>query len=317
MISINERSRGLFLEMIERAEELAITYQVLTNGAHLIDAGIQVPGSYEAGKLVSRICMGDLGSIDIVTLDIDEFWWPGVQVTVRQPTIACMAAQYAGWAIKNGKFFAMGSGPARSLYRGEAIFEKIDYHDNASSAVIVLEGNTLPGEEVAQYIAEKTEVDPKHLYMIIAPTSSIVGCVQISARIVETALHKMLELGFDIEKVVAGTGLSPIAPVAKDELQAIGKTNDCILYGGKVYLYVQVKDSSIEKIIDHIPSSSSPDYGKKFYEIFHNHGCDFYKVDPLLFAPAEIVINNVATGSFYQAGALNGSILRQSLMEDY
>jgi methenyltetrahydromethanopterin cyclohydrolase len=260
--------------------------------------------------------MGDLGRIDIVTLDLDKFWWPGVQVTVRQPAIACMAAQYAGWVIKNGKFFAMGSGPARSLYHREAIFEEIGYRDNASSAVIVLEGNALPDKEVAQYIAEKTKVDPKHLYMIIAPTSSLVGCVQISARIVETSLHKMLELGFDIEKVAAGTGLSPIAPVAKDELQAIGKTNDCILYGGKVYLYVQVKDSSIEKILDHIPSSSSPDYGKRFYEIFQAHGGDFYKVDPLLFAPAEIVINNIATGSLNRAGALNSSILRQSLMGD-
>ena len=35
---------------------------------------------------------------------------------------------------------------------------------------------------------------------VVAPTASIAGCVQVVARILETGLHKMDALGFDITR---------------------------------------------------------------------------------------------------------------------
>ena len=78
----------------------------------------------------------------------------------------------------------------------------------------MLEGRELPGEDVAAFVAEKCGVKPEQLTLLIAPTASLVGSVQIAARSAETGLHKLVELGFDVRRVTAAFGLCPLAPVA-------------------------------------------------------------------------------------------------------
>jgi methenyltetrahydromethanopterin cyclohydrolase len=301
--------------MIAGAEVLGIAAETLSNGATVIDAGIRVPGSFRAGKLFAEACLGGLGEVEFVRLSYGDFWLPGVSVSVSHPHIACMASQYAGWAIKREKFFAMGSGPARALYAGEELFAKLDYKDQVEVAVLLLEGRKLPGEEVAAYVAGKCGVDPGRLYLLIAPTASLVGSVQIAARVVETGMHKLVELGFDIRRVVAGYGTCPLAPVAADDLKAIGRTNDAVLYGGEAYYTVQDTDEELEALVEKVPSSSSRDYGTTFYELFQRYGGDFYQIDPLLFSPAQVSFNNLTSGRTFRAGQVNPDMLRTSLLE--
>lgn len=310
MISVNERAADILRQMTAQAEVLGVAVQTLSNGTTVIDAGIKVPGTFAAGKLFAEACLGGLGEMAFTRLSYAGFWLPGVSVRVEHPAIACMAAQYAGWAVKRGKFFAMGSGPARALYAGEELFEHLSYRDQSKVAVLLLEGRKLPDEEVAEYVAGKCGVDATNLMLAIAPTASLVGSVQVAARVVETGLHKMIELGFDVEQVVAGFGTCPLAPVASDDLKAIGLTNDAVLYGGQAYYAVQATDEGLEQIIDQIPSSASRDYGKPFYELFQAYGGDFYKIDPLLFSPAEVIINNLTSGKTYRAGRPNLEMLR-------
>jgi methenyltetrahydromethanopterin cyclohydrolase len=207
----------------------------------------------------------------------------------------------------------MGSGPARALAVVEKLYEKLEYRDSAEVAILVLEGRQLPTEEVAGYIADKCGVSPANLTMLIAPTASLAGSIQISARVVETGLHKLVELGFDVRQVLSGYGTAPIAPVDKDDLHAIGRTNDCVLYGGQVYYTVRADDAELAALVERIPSSASSDYGQPFYRLFKQYG-DFYKIDPLLFSPAQVVINNVASGKSYRAGRLNAEVLGASLL---
>jgi len=313
MISVNERAAAILRQMMAQAEVLGVEVHTLSNGTTVIDAGIKVPGSFAAGKLFAEACLGGLGEVEFVRLSYDGFWLPGVSVRVEHPAIACMSAQYAGWAVKRGKFFAMGSGPARALYAGEELFERLSYRDQSKVAVLLLEGRKLPDEEVAEYVAGKCGVGPANLMLAIAPTASLVGSAQVAARVVETGLHKMTELGFDVEQIVAGFGTCPLAPVASDDLKAIGLTNDAVLYGGQAYYAVQATDEALEQIIDQIPSSASRDYGKPFYEIFQQYEEDFYKIDPLLFSPAEVIINNLTSGKTYRAGRPNLEVLRRIL----
>jgi methenyltetrahydromethanopterin cyclohydrolase len=147
----------------------------------------------------------------------------------------------------------------------------------------------------------------------VAPTASLAGSAQIAARAVETGLHKMLSLGFDVSKVRTGLGLCPLAPVAKNDLQALGWTNDCILYGARTYYAVEASDQEVEAVMDRLPASASPDYGTPFAEIFSRVGHDFYKIDPMLFSPAEITINNLATGRVFRAGRVDVKVLRATL----
>jgi methenyltetrahydromethanopterin cyclohydrolase len=316
MISVNFLAGRIYDDLWARSQELNLQKYTLKNGARLIDAGIDTPGGFEAGKGVAEICLGGLGNVDFISLDFSDFWLPGVSVIVSSPIIACMASQYAGWAIKSDGYFAMGSGPARSLARKEKLFSRLDYQDQANSAIIVLESRQIPDESVASYIAQKCGVKPENVSMLVAPTASLVGSVQVSARVVETGLHKMLELGFDISQIESGFGVAPLAPLAKSDIRAIGRTNDCVLYGGRVFYTIRAEDDAIESIIDQIPSASSRDYGIPFYELFKRYDKDFYKIDPLIFSPASVTINNIKTGRAYYAGTINPQILKSSLLED-
>jgi len=320
MISVNRQAALIVKEMIAHADSLGIRISRLPGGARLVDLGVEAPGGMRAGKYLAEICMGGLGQVTFLPLQFGDsaaggdLWLPGLGVSIDQPAIGCMAAQYAGWAIKREKFFAMGSGPARALAVVEELYDKLQYQDDAEMGILVLEGRQLPTEDVAAYVAGKCGIDPEDLTLLIAPTASIAGAVQISARVVETGLHKLVELGFDVRQVLSGYGTAPIAPVDKDDLHAIGRTNDCVLYGGQVYYTVQADDAELADLIERIPSSASSDYGQPFYRLFKQYGGDFYKIDPMLFSPAEVTINNMTSGKSYHAGHVNAEVLGSSLL---
>ncbi len=309
MISVNERASKIVDEMIKGAEELGVKVNKLKNGATVVDTGIETRGTLKAGKYFSEVCLGGLGVVDF---SMGERLY--VNVNVDHPAISCMASQFAGWAIKAEGYFAMGSGPARALARvEEKLFRELKYEDRCERAVITLETRKMPDEKVADLIAQKCNVKPENLYMLVAPTASVVGSIQISARIVETGVHKLHEVGFDMNKIICGSGAAPVAPVAKNDLEAMGKTNDCVLYGGRTIYFVDAEDSEIEKVINEVPSSTSKDYGLPFLELFQKYDKDFFKIDPKLFSPAEITISNVKTGSTFHAGGINEEILGKSL----
>jgi len=308
MLSVNRRAWEIVEEMKAREEEMRIRVRRLGNGCTVIDAGVEVPGSVEAGIAFSRICMGGLGEVEVEAGRL-----PRVRVRTDHPVISCMASQYAGWAVKVDKYFAMGSGPARALARVEKLFAELGYADSSEVAVLALETRKLPDERVAEFVAEKCGVKPENLALVVAPTASLVGSIQISARVVETGVHKLHELGFPLQKLVSGVGTAPIAPVAKNDLEAMGKTNDCVLYGGRTIYFVEAEDEEVERIIAEVPSSSSRDYGSPFLELFERYERDFFKIDPKLFSPAEITVNNLRTGRVFHAGGINEEILERSL----
>jgi methenyltetrahydromethanopterin cyclohydrolase len=313
-LGMNGRARQLAERMVAEADRLRVAVHTLDNGTRVIDAGVQVDGGFEAGLLLSEICMGGLGRVVNATISIGEENWPGVQVTTDHPAISCMASQYAGWAISTGKYFAMGSGPLRSHARVEKeLFSKLTYAEEADHGVLVLEGRELPTAQVTEWIATKARLTPAQLTIVIAPTASLAGGSQISARVLETGLHKIETLGFDVQRIVSGIGTAPLAPPAKNDLRAIGRTNDCILYGGEAHYLVRADDGELAELAPKVPASASRDYGKPFYEIFERYNKDFYKIDPLLFSPAEVWLTSVASGKTYRAGGANPDVLKQSL----
>ena len=314
-LGMNEQATEIADGMVEHAALLRVGSRVLPGGARVIDAGVEVEGGYDAGLALAEICMGGLGSIGYTPVRIGAQSWPGLTVWTDHPAISCMASQYAGWAISVEKFFAMGSGPLRAHARVEKeLFEKLDYAEEAEHGVIVLEGRTLPTDAVASWVAQKARLQPAQLTFVVAPTASLAGGVQISARILETGLHKMEVLGFDVRRVVSAIGTAPIPPVAKNDLRAIGRTNDCILYGGQARYTVRAGDAELAELAAKVPASASRDYGTPFYEIFQRYEGDFYKIDPLLFSPAEVWLTSTETGRTFHAGRLNPEVLEASLI---
>jgi len=315
-LGLNERAAAIADAMIANAAALGIAATTLEGGTRLIDCGIEAPGGLEAGRLLAEVCMGGAGRIGFTSVDFDGLRLPGVLVQTDHPALACLGSQYAGWAIKPEGYFAMGSGPLRAIARVETeLFERLGYGEpRAGRGVLVLEARTAPDAAVAAYVAGKAGLPPDHLTFLIAPTATPAAGVQISARVVETALHKMWELGFDVRKILTAFGTAPLAPVAKNDTRAIGRTNDCVLYGGVVHLTVRAEDDELQALAPRIPSSASRDYGTPFYDIFQRYGGDFYKVDPHLFSPAQVSLTNVKSGRTFEAGSVNAAVLRQSLI---
>jgi methenyltetrahydromethanopterin cyclohydrolase len=277
-------------------------------GARVIDCGGAVAGGLQAGLQMARVCTAGLAEVSLQS-GTDG---PMIQVASDDPVRACLAAQYAGWQIKVGKFFAMGSGPMRAAAGREALFDHIPGREQPPCAVGVLETRKHPTEEVVSYIVGRLPATAEKLTLAVAPASSMAGTIQVVARSLETALHKLHELKFDLHQVVSGYGVAPLPPVAADEGKAIGWTNDAILYGGRVVLWVRADDEILDQVGPKVPSSASPDHGSPFAEIFQRYGGDFYKIDPLLFSPAAVEFRNLKTGRVHAFGRMEPDLLRRS-----
>ena len=278
-------------------------------GARIIDCGGAVSGGINAGLQMARVCLAGLAEVNLLPGPDG----PLVQVSSDDPVRACLASQYAGWQIKVDKYFAMGSGPMRAAYGKEAIFDHIaNGREQPTVAVGVLESRKHPTEDVISWIVGKLPNTVDKITLLVAPSSSIAGTIQVVARSLETALHKLHELKFDLSQVVSGYGVAPMPPVAADEIKAVGWTNDAILYGGRVDLWVRADDEMLASIGPKVPSSGSPDHGATFGELYTRAGGDFYKIDPLLFSPAEVVFHNLKTGRTHAFGKREPEILKRS-----
>jgi methenyltetrahydromethanopterin cyclohydrolase len=311
-LSLNDRARDLADRLAADADALRIAVQQLDGGTRVIDCGSAVPGGLEAGRRFAEITMGGLGSVALTPVVIAGRSLPGLTVVTDHPALACLGAQYAGWQVKRDGYFAMASGPGRALIRAEDLYDDLDVDERASAAVLCLETRDAPPDELAAWVAERAGVRPLDLTLLFAPTASLAGGVQIAARIVETALHKLHEIDFDVRRVVSGYGTCPLPPVAKDDGAAIGRTNDAVLYGGSVELTVDAPDDELEAIVERVPSSSSKDHGEPFGRVLEAADWDFYKIDPLLFSPAEVRLVSVRSGRSFEAGGVELEVLERS-----
>lgn len=309
--NLNARAAELCRIFLDGAQGLRVAVHRRESGTTVIDCGVDVPGGQMAGILLARVCMSHLGLVNVMPPRADALW-PQVQVTTDHPVLACMASQYAGWEIKCEGYFAMGSGPMRAAAAREPLFRHLGYRETPGCCFGVLESGALPPDAVCRDIAAKCGIDPSQLTLLVAPTKSLAGTLQIVARSVETAMHKLHELKFDLNRVVSASGWAPLPPPGKNDLASIGRTNDAILYGGRVILYCRGDDASLQEVGAKLPSTESADYGRPFAEILASYDHDFYKIDPLLFSPALATLVNLDTGKSFTFGKLNDEIVARS-----
>ncbi len=311
---INEMGFEVFEDMLDFEDELRLEVHELDNGAVVVDAGVKAAGGLGAGIYLSRLCMADLADIQLVACDVAGVRLPGVQVATDHPAVSCMASQCAMWQIKADKYFAMGSGPARVLAgKTRDLYEKIGFEEFSDVGVLVLESNRLPDSAVSAKIAEQCGIDPADLRLAVASTDSVAGLVQVSARVVETGLHKLFTMGFDINTITSGWGRAPISPIVGDATMCMGSSNDAIIYGGETCYTLKYENvEELKQILRAMPSEASRDYGAPFYRTFKAAGFDFFKVDHNVFAPARVVMNETTSRRTFVSGRLNPEVLAES-----
>ena len=323
-ISLNFSALVLFKKLCNEAEKYNVTVEETNSGVTLVDAGINSEGGFLAGALVTEICLGGFGKANVVPIQYGDIVLPSVFVLTDHPALSTLASQFAGWQIKGNEFSAIASGPARTLaLKPKHLYEKLNYHEESEVAVLVLETEKRPPEDVIQQVTEKCNVKPKNLFLIMFSTTSQVGATQVSGRIVETGLHKLERLGLDPLLVRNAWGYAPIVPVHPSSGESMGRTNDAILYGGVTNYTVDYEDEKrLVEIVNQAPSSSSKmlqeakrlaEKNPRFLDIFKEAGFDFYKIDPNIFAPAVVSLTNERTGNTFRAGTLDIGVMKSSL----
>ncbi|MCW5664454.1 MAG: methenyltetrahydromethanopterin cyclohydrolase [Piscinibacter sp.] len=320
-LSLNRQVQPLVEQLVAQAAALRVAVRRDPLGPTIVDAGIEAPGSIAAGLLVGEICMGGFGQVGLRSGAVDG--WPSwLEARSSQPVLACLASQYAGWSLAASKeetggkkFFSLGSGPARALAAKEALFAELGYRDRAERGVIVLEVDRAPPAVILEKLLRDCGLSPEALTVVLTPTSSLAGTTQVVARVLEVALHKAHEFGFDLSQVVDGVATAPLPSPSPDGVEAMGRTNDAILYGGRVHLAVRGGDDAARDLAQRLPSRNSKDYGRSFAQIFKDVEYDFYKIDGALFAPAEVWVSNVDSGRTWHAGSLDMDLLRKLWLE--
>ncbi len=319
--SVNARAAVLVDDLAANAQALRVSVTTGQDGERCIDLGAKVPGGLEAGRRLGEICMGGLGSVRLATR-VEDGWPDWLEVSSAQPVLACLASQYAGWSLAASKeeaggkkFFSLGSGPARALACREDLFAELAYRDQADVGVLVLEVDRRPPPVVIDKVLRDCGLAPEGLTLVLTPTTSLAGTTQVVARVLEVALHKAHELGFALADIVDGHAAAALPAPSPDGGVAMGRTNDAILYGGRVHLKVRGSDEAARELAQRLPSSNSRDYGRSFADIFRDYEYDFYRIDPALFAPAEVWVSNLDSGRTWHAGALDMGLLRRLWLE--
>jgi len=322
--SLNGSAFGLLNKLINEADKYGVTVEKTESGTTLIDAGLKAEGGFLAGKIVTEICLAGLATVKVLPMQYGDVVLPSVFVHTDHPTLSTLAAQFAGWQIKIDEFSAIASGPARALaLKPQDLFEKINYKEESDTAVLVLEAESRPSEAIAQQIAVECRVKPSNLYLVLFSTTSLTGATQVSGRIVETGLFKLMRLGLDPWLVKHAWGYAPIVPLHSSAEEAMGRSNDAVLYGGTANYTVSFEDDEkLGNLVMMAPASASKmlqeakrlaDKNPRFIDIFKEVDFDFYKVDPNIFAPAVVVVNNLKTDKSFRAGNLDIEVMKSSL----
>ena len=313
-LSVNRLGWKVLEKLCEDTDFYGVKVQKADSGTTIVDAGVKAKGGLQAGRIITEICMGGCGKARITSRKYGKLELPFIFVHTDHPAIATLGSQYAGWQISEEGYFAIGSGPARALaLKPKEIYREIGYRDDFNKAIVVLETEKFPPATLLERLVSDCKILHENLVVILTPTTSVAGTVQVSGRIVETGIHKLRKLGLNPNAILRAWGCAPIPPIHPKFADAMARANDAILYGGTAYYTVEYEDEEeLKKIVKNAPSNASKDYGKPFIEIFKEANYDFYKIDPNLFAPAIVVVNNVKTGATFQSGRVNAEALAKS-----
>ena len=314
--SINKEVVPLIEGMIREARALRVEVTRGPLGECLVDCGVRAVGGLEAGRRMAEVCLGGLGRVSLESIDPERAWPFMVTVHTSQPVLACLGSQYAGWSLsvqdKGKSYHVLGSGPARALGSSEKLFDELGYRDKADSGCLVLEADRAPPAALVEQVAKACKVAADRLTFIYAPTSSLAGTVQIAARCLEVALHKAHELHFPLADIVDGIATAPLPPPSPSFIEAMGRTNDAIIFGGRVQLFVSGSAKAARDLAEHLPSIKSKDYGKPFADIFAAVKGDFYAIDPMLFSPAKVTVTALESGESFESGHIDTAMLSRS-----
>ncbi|MCG2821808.1 MAG: methenyltetrahydromethanopterin cyclohydrolase, partial [Candidatus Atribacteria bacterium] len=281
--------------------------------------GVNYPGGWKAAQYLTEITMGGLGLLNYSIYRLGELELPQINIYTDKPVIACLSCQLSGWALPEFKNDAgivpLISGPVRAIVKEDKFAKPFSYQDKSEKVVVVLQDKVLPSEELTTYIAKKCKVEPKGIFILAAPTGSLVGLVNVIARTLETSLWRLHELGFDVNNVISAWGKAPLPPISKDEYTAMIRANTYIYYGGTAGFVVNCKDEDIERIIEDITLSpkTTKQYGIPFGKLLEEAGGNIFNMTEFCHNVTKVNFYNSFTGNTFVYGKNDQKMLLECL----
>ncbi len=310
-ISLTKESLKYLKDLKENAEKYQVIISTI-NDATIIDCGINVEGSISAGLLFTKISLGGIAKVNIDFPAEKSIPMIAMRVETSHPVLATIGCQAASWNINKGDFFGMACGPGRAVaQKPSKSYKLINYKDEATQAILCIESDKLPTNEVIEYLADKCKVEKKNLTLLMIKTSCLIEYLQMAARAIELGVFKLVEqLGYPHERILHAIGTGIVPPLSIDDNLSNDRVNNGLIYGTRLYLIIKSDvEDDLDELVKQIPSASSPTFGRKFLELFNEAGGDFSKMDLNLLAPSEVILNDVRTGKIYQAGKIDLSFI--------
>lgn len=302
----------LVAELIERADELQIEVETTTAGATVIDMGLRVPGSLEAGRLYAEVTMGGLGSVSFGDFDLGDRRLRSVLVSTDHPVEACWVAQKHADRRPDDPHDMILAGPAKALLvPTDDSVARAGYHETHRQAVAPLQLERSVTDDDIAWLAGACRIPARDIFVLVAPTPSVVCAVQVAARTADNAMHRMHSAGIDLDEVVSLRGSAPLPPRADDETVALGRINDSLMYGSQVHAQVKY-GGDLAAVASRVSSQPPASRGRPFLDIYAAAGNAFHNVSLDVFCIAEISITDVASGRAVTAGTLNRDLLVKS-----
>jgi methenyltetrahydromethanopterin cyclohydrolase len=317
--SLNQKAMAIIGPILDDPQRYGAELVRTPGGATIVDMGNQAPGSWLGAKLFVEASFGGLAEVTYGRIMIKDLDVPSVDVVIDDPMLAVVACQVGAMKLGEGAFAALGSGPARAKARADRWAQRVEYEDPSPLALIQLQMRGLPAEETLQEVADACRIPLANLTAMVAPTASLVGSVQVASRAFEQCIVALARnTSFDITSILRARAVAPVAPVIDDELWAMGRANDCLVYGGSSSLWVRhSNDDEVRRTTESLPFSVNAGdyYGKSYREIFDAFGRSLYNIPADFDGPAKVAMTNQLTGSVFAAGEINLDRLYRSFTE--
>ncbi|MEM2896426.1 MAG: methenyltetrahydromethanopterin cyclohydrolase [Candidatus Bathyarchaeia archaeon] len=324
-LSVNKIGYEIVKGMIKNCDRLNIAIDELKNGTTVLDCGVNVPGGYRAGELAAKLRMGGLGEVHVSSVTYGDVSLPTAILCTDFPAMIGLCA-YVWYGIvpqpfdTKAEFSAWISGPGRVLAQApQKVFDKVYYRDESDVSVLVVQSRKLPNEKIADYLAERCGVSPKNLYLVVTPTESVAGSVQVVAVSgLEDTFWRLTEFyGIPYARIKQALGSTPIPPVHQKifEIPCI-TPDDAIRYGGIVHYWVESVDGEdLEAIVRGMVIENYPiNYGKSYYQIGgHPPDLHTFAKEGRGFVVGEAGIYDTRTGKMYKAGRVHIEMIKMLL----
>jgi methenyltetrahydromethanopterin cyclohydrolase len=317
--SLNEAAMEIISPILDDPARYGARITRSNGGATLVDLGLEAPGSWLAAKLWVEAAHGGMAESTYGRMRIRDLEVPTAEVVIDDPMLSVIACESGAWKLGEGEFVPVGSGPARAKARADRFSKRVEYSDPSPNVVLQLQMKRLPSDETLQFVADACGIQLTGLVAMVAPSASLVGGVQVASRAFEQAIISLgRNTNFDISTIVYGYGRAPIPPVIKDEVLAMGRINDALVYGGSSGLWVShPDDEEVRQTALAMPFSAKAgdDYGKGYAEIYDTYGRSLFNIPARLDSPAHVTVTNIRTGTVTTAGRIDEDRLYRSFTQ--